>query len=772
MSENLDESVMRDIVVKAHNYAITYGHEYVTAEHVLMACMTDDFVQNMFTGIMGDYTIVIANLDQYLTGGDIPKTSTPRPRQTTLSIKILQNAIHQVIRSGRKKLNAYDVVIAISEYGETQASYIISSYNIDHLTLKAYVTHNKQSIKEELTSDGNPVTLKPSKNNKKMNVKQAKEILEQFTINFNEEVKAGRIDPLIGRKKEIFNISKVLCRRKKNNVLIVGEPGVGKTALAEGLAYRIVNKDIPEILETAVVYSLEVGTIMAGSKYRGDLEERLQNIIQAIITVSEEENIKSVLFIDEIHMIIGAGAGSDAKALDISNLLKPALQKGVLRAIGSTTYAEYRKHFEKDAALLRRFQRIDVGEPSVEEAIEIIKGLKSYYEEYHNITYTDQAVEEAVKLSAKYIHKNHLPDKALDVIDSAGARNKVVAKEDQVTELTVTEIIEEIASISNVPVSKLSSSENDKLEMLEPNLKSVIYGQDEAIESLISAVLIARAGMRDLNKPEAAFLFNGPTGVGKTEVAKQLAKLLDMHFERFDMSEYMEKHSVSKLIGAPPGYVGYDENGGKLINVVDSYPNSVILLDEIEKAHPDVFNILLQVMDNGRLTNSQNKEVRFNNTIIIITGNIGSAQAAKKKIGFGNNDNSSVQEEEINKIFAPEFRNRLDGIVTFNKLSIETCELVLNKFINELNIQLGEKKIVLELSDEAKEELLESGFDADMGARPLARVIHNRIKKPLAPKMLFGDLKNGGKVIVGYNVDMKEFTFDIELQKESVQDSI
>lgn len=769
MSDNLDDSALRDIVVKAHKHAINYQHEYVTVEHIFLACLEDEYVQNMFVHLMGDSADIFNDVEAFLSGPDVPKISTPRPRQTTLSLKILQAAVHQILASGRKKIQAYDVVIAIMEHGESQSAYIMTTYGLDHLVLKSYVSHVKteENVGEETSGD---VSLKPSKKPKKMSLKQAKEILESFTMNLNKEVESGRIDPLIGRSNEIFNISKVLCRRKKNNVLIVGEPGVGKTAIAEGLAYRIVNKEVSEVLHNSVVFSLEVGTIMAGSKFRGDLEERLQNIIQAIITVSEEENIKAILFIDEIHMIVGAGAGSDAKAMDISNLLKPALQKGVLRAIGSTTYAEYRKHFEKDAALLRRFQRIDINEPSISEAIEIIKGLKPYYEEYHGITYTDEAVEEAVKLSSKYIHKNHLPDKAIDVIDSAGARNKVVDQSDRLTELGVREIIEEVASISNVPVSKMNNTETDILEQLEPNLKSVIYGQDEAIEALVSTVLIARAGMRDLNKPEGCYLFNGPTGVGKTEVAKQLAQILDMHFERFDMSEYMEKHSVSKLIGAPPGYVGYDENGGKLINVVDEHPNSVILMDEIEKAHPDVWNILLQVLDNGKLTNSQNKEVHFNNTIIILTGNIGSAKAAKKKIGFGNDDNSSLQEEEVNAIFSPEFRNRFDGVVTFTKLSKETCELVLNKFINDLNAQLASKSVVLELSDSAKDELLKLGFDEDMGARPLARIIHNRIKKPLAPEMLFGKLKNGGIVEVNFN---EEFTFNFKnriKQLENIQE--
>jgi ATP-dependent Clp protease ATP-binding subunit ClpA len=464
-------------------------------------------------------------------------------------------------------------------------------------------------------------------------------------------------------------------------------------------------------------------------------------------------------------MMVGAGAGSESKAMDIGNLLKPALQKGALRVIGSTTYAEFRKHFEKDAALLRRFQRLDVGEPTIDEAIEIIKGLKGYYEEFHGITYTDDAVEQAVKLSVKHIHKNHLPDKAIDIIDAAGAKNKVVNDESKVTELTISEIMDEVADIANIPVSKLKTSDNEELEQLEPALKSVIYGQDGAIETLVSSILIARAGMRDPDKPEACYLFNGPTGVGKTELAKQLAIQLGMHFTRIDMSEFMEKHAVSKLIGSPPGYVGYDENGGLLITTVDEHPSVVILLDEIEKAHPDVFNILLQVMDNGKLTNGNGKTVNFRDVILILTGNIGSAQAAKPKIGFGDNSNIGLQEEEVKRVFAPEFINRLDGVVTFNSLNREVSDLILNKFINNLNLQLSEKGVTLTLTEAAKEELLKIGFDASMGARPLSRIIHSRIKKPLAPKILFGELKNGGGVIVDY---VNDFTFTTQIAKEEV----
>lgn len=757
-NSNMNDDDLRDIVVRAHKIAISYGHEYVTVEHTLAACLENSFVQQMLNDMVGTYAEVAKELDLYFSSGNIPVDQSPRPRQTTLSIKVLQRAAHQVLLSGRKKIEAYDVLISILDATETQAYYILSSLGVDILGVKTYITKQKQQEMFSTPSGDQDVSMRPAKKTKKLTIKQAKEILESYTTNLNELVKSGKIDKLIGRHKEIFKLSKILCRRTKNNILMVGEPGVGKTALAEGLAYRIVNKESARILEKAEVLSLEVGSIMAGTKYRGDLEERLQNIVQSIITLSEEENRMVILFIDEIHMMVGAGAGSESKAMDIGNLLKPALQKGALRVIGSTTYAEFRKHFEKDAALLRRFQRLDVGEPTVDEAIEIIKGLKGYYEEFHGITYTDEAVENAVKLAVKHIHKNHLPDKAIDIIDAAGAKNKVVGDENKLTELTINEIMDEIADIANIPVSKLKTSDNDALESLEPNLKSVIYGQDAAIETLVSSILIARAGMRDLDKPEACYLFNGPTGVGKTELAKQLALQLNMHFTRIDMSEFMEKHAVSKLIGSPPGYVGYDENGGLLVTTVDEHPHSVILLDEIEKAHPDVFNILLQVMDNGKLTNGNGKTVNFKDVILILTGNIGSAQAAKPKIGFGDNSNAGLQEEEVKRVFAPEFINRLDGVVTFNRLTKEVSDLILNKFINNLNLQLSEKGIILSLSERAKAELLKSGFDDAMGARPLSRTIHSRIKKPLAPKILFGELKQGGNVLVDYD---EEFTFTI-----------
>lgn len=758
-TDQYDDSEMRDVIVRAHQIALEHNHEYVTIEHVLVACLENEFITKMMYDNGIEYTVIMNELLDYFNSGNIPVQIGARPRQTSVSIAILQNSVKYVLASGRTKFELYDILLSILEKSETHAAYILMKYGVTPLMIKLYVSDKKQHDLVGASSSGKKASLKPKKKAVKLNLSQAREILAQYTTNLNEVAASGKIDKLIGRSNEIFTISKILCRRTKNNVLIVGEPGVGKTAIAEGLAYKIVNGEVSEVLNNAIVYSLEVGTIMAGTKYRGDLEERLQGIIQSIITITEEENIKAVLFIDEIHMMVGTGAGSDSKSMDIANLIKPALAKGALRVIGSTTYTEYRKYFEKDGALLRRFQRLDIKEPSVDEAIEIIKGLRQYYEEFHGVSYTDEAVDAAVRLSAKFINKSHLPDKAIDVIDSAGARNKVIEKSEQVTVLDIDHIMEEVSSIANIPLNKLKDDGSvQQLESLEPQLKSIIFGQDVAIEEITSSVLVVRAGLREADKPEGCFLFNGPTGVGKTELAKQLAKILNMNFARLDMSEFMEEHSVSKLIGSPPGYVGYEENGGRLINIVDENPNSIILFDEIEKAHPKVFNILLQILDYGRLTNSHDKIGDFRNCIIILTGNIGSAEAERMVIGFGNQDNSEKQNEEVSKTFPPEFRNRLDAVITFNKLDKETSKLILNKFINELNIQLMSKNISLTLTPAAEKELLRSGFDDKMGARPLSRIIQQQIKKPLAPKMLFGELKNGGEVELDFD---DKFVFNL-----------
>lgn len=763
---NFDERPIRQLVAEAHEIALKYNHEYVTIEHLLAASINDELTREILEELSNVYAEMIISLSDYLGSGEIP-VGRGHPRQTKVAVSVIQNTIRRAMGSGRMSIEPIDVVISILDMGNSQAAYILETYDVTALAIKTQISKIRR-FKDELApvTEGGVEAKQAPKTGKKTGAKQAIMALEQFTTNLNDLVKEGKIDELIGRKTEVYKISKILCRRNKNNVILVGEPGVGKTAIAEGLAYRIVNNLVADPLKAGVVYSLDVGALMAGTRYRGDLEERLQAIIQGFIIIAEEKNIKPIFFIDEIHTIVGAGAGGEGKALDIANLLKPALQKGYLRAIGATTHAEYRKHFEKDGALRRRFQRVIVDEPSIDETIEIIKGLRPYYEEFHGIQLTDEAIEKAVNLSVQYIHTNHLPDKALDVIDSAGARNRIVDSSEQVQILDVAQITTEVAELANVPVDKLNASKEEELKILEPNLKMKLFGQDDAIEAVVSSILIARAGMRDPLKPEGAFLFNGPTGVGKTELCKLLASQLEMHFQRFDMSEYMEEHSVAKLIGAPPGYVGYDENGGLLINAVDAHPNALILFDEFEKAHPKVQNILLQVLDYGKLSNSQGKSVSFRNCIIVLSGNIGSALAERPSMGFSAAQNTNAQHEEVIKYFSPEFRNRLDAVITFNKLTPDICSLVLDKFINELNMQLAAKSIVLDLSDAGRDYLLKEGFDAKMGARPLARVIDQKIKKPLAPEMLFGKLKGGGKVIV--DIVDNEVVFSFAEQKESI----
>lgn len=758
---DFDETIIREIIRNAHNLAINYSHEYVTVEHLLVAALENDVILDILKDLEIDVGQIQIDIFDYLRSGAIPTVANKKPQQTIYSLNLLQKMASRVINSGRKSITHADVIVAILESeDETVSKLILERNGLDHLTFKKAITYKNinQKIQNHLSerklANKEEINDKESKTtkNKKTEIKQAKEILEKFTTNLNELVKEGKITKLIGREDEIFKISKALCRKQKNNVILVGDPGVGKTAIVEGLAYKIVNNETAKALNNSIVYSLDLGALIAGTRFRGDLEERLNDLIKSFITISENEDIKVIFFIDEIHSIIGAGAGSENKSLDISNLLKPALQKGILKAIGATTHSEYRKYIEKDAAFKRRFTKVNVDEPSIEDSILILKGLKEYYENFHEIEYTDEALEEAVKMSFKHIHDNQLPDKAIDIIDNIGAKNKIIPEEKRLSLITKKEVLDETAALANLPVSKLLYDENENIKNLELNLKLTIFGQNEAIETLVSSVLISRAGMRDMNKPEGCYLFNGPTGVGKTELAKMLAKELNMGFVRIDMSEYMEKHAVSRLIGAPPGYVGYEDNGGVLLTALDKNKNSVILFDEIEKAHPDVFNILLQIMDYGKITNSQGKPVYFNSSIIILTGNIGSSKATKLPMGFGNKPNDA-QEEEVKKLFAPEFLNRLDGVITFNKLNKEISLLILNKFMNNLNLQLLDKKVKINLSERAIEELLKRGFDELYGARPLSRIIDQHIKKKIAPEILFGDLSKGGEVVIDFEDD-------------------
>ncbi len=594
--------------------------------------------------------------------------------------------------------------------------------------------------------------------------KRSTDALEAYCVNLNQKAKDGRIDPLIGRDREIERTIQVLCRRSKNNPLYVGDPGVGKTAIAEGLARKIVRGEVPQVLANATVFALDMGTLLAGTRYRGDFEERLKAVMKEI-----EAYPGAILFIDEIHTVIGAGATSGG-AMDASNLLKPALQSGLLRCIGSTTYKEYRQHFEKDRALVRRFQKIDVAEPTVEDAIEIMKGLKPYFEDFHNIKYTNQAIKAAVELSAKYIHDRKLPDKAIDVIDETGASQMLLPPNKRKRTIGIKEVEATVATIARIPPKTVSKSDTELLRNLESDLKRVVFGQDPAIHALSAAIKLARAGLRDPEKPIGCYLFSGPTGVGKTEVARQLASLLGVQILRFDMSEYMERHTVSRLIGAPPGYVGFDQ-GGLLTDGVDQNPHCVLLLDEIEKAHPDLFNVLLQVMDHGKLTDHNGKQVDFRNVILIMTTNAGAAEMAKPGIGFGNTQRTGEDEEAIKRMFTPEFRNRLDAVIPFARLSREMIGKVVEKFIFQLEAQLADRNVMIELSPEAMDWLADHGYDELYGARPLARVIQEHIKKPLAEELLFGKLEGGGtvRVIVEEKDGKKALAFEVIESKPPVK---
>jgi ATP-dependent Clp protease ATP-binding subunit ClpA len=571
--------------------------------------------------------------------------------------------------------------------------------------------------------------------------KKKGEALETYCVNLNKKARDGKIDPVIGRNSEINRAIQVLCRRQKNNPLFVGEAGVGKTAIAEGLAKRIVDSEVPEVLSAATVFSLDMGTLLAGTRYRGDFEERLKQVLKEL-----EAHPNAILFIDEIHTVIGAGATSGG-AMDASNLLKPALASGTIRCMGSTTYKEYRQHFEKDRALVRRFQKIDINEPSVEDAIAILKGLKPYFEDYHRLKYTNEAIEAAVQLSSRYIHDRKLPDKAIDVIDESGAAQMLVAENKRKKTIGIKEIETTIATMARIPPKSVSKDDAEVLKHLEQTLKRVVFGQDRAIESLSASIKLARAGLREPEKPIGCYLFSGPTGVGKTEVAKQLAATLGVELLRFDMSEYMERHTVSRLIGAPPGYVGFDQ-GGLLTDGVDQHPHCVVLLDEIEKAHPDLYNVLLQIMDHGRLTDHNGKQVNFRNVILIMTTNAGAADLAKQAFGFTRSKREGDDHEAINRQFAPEFRNRLDAIISFAHLNVDVIGMVVEKFVLQLEAQLADRDVTIELSEPAKAWLIEHGYDQQMGARPMARVIQEHIKKPLADEVLFGKLKGGGHVRV------------------------
>ena len=731
----------------AGEYAKERSHEFVTLEHLLLALIDDRDANAVMRACGVDLNELRERITDYLDSElDNLVTDSDGPATSTVSFKrVVQRAMINVQSSGREEVTGANVLVAIFSERESHAAFFLQEQDMGRFDAVQYISHGiakRPGLSEprpvrgidgetNAGSEGAPEEKKPA----------GGEALASFCVDLNAKARSGKIDPLIGRDMEVQRTIQVLCRRSKNNPLYVGDPGVGKTAIAEGLARKIINGDVPEVLLNAVIFSLDMGSLLAGTRYRGDFEERLKAVMKEI-----EAHPSAILFIDEIHTVIGAGATSGG-AMDASNLLKPALQSGALRCIGSTTDKEYRQHFEKDRALVRRFQKIDVKEPSVEDAVKILIGLKPYFEDFHKLKYTDEAVKTAVELSAKYINDRKLPDKAIDVIDESGASQMLLPAAQRKSTITVKEIEATVATMARIPPKTVSKNDAEVMLNLERDLKRLVFGQEQAITALSAAIKLSRAGLREPEKPIGCYLFSGPTGVGKTEVAKQLALLLGVELLRFDMSEYMEKHTVSRLIGAPPGYVGFDQ-GGLLTDGIDQHPHSVLLLDEIEKAHPDLFNILLQVMDHGKLTDHNGKQIDFRNVILIMTTNAGAADIARAPIGFNRDRREGEDTEAINKLFTPEFRNRLDAVVAFNQLSPEIILEVVHKFIFQLDAQLADRGVAIELSDEAAEWLAKHGYDEKFGARPLGRTIQEYIKKPLADELLFGKLEKGGTVRV------------------------
>jgi len=731
---------------KAIKDARSLNHEYVTLEHLLFAMLCSDNFLNILNGFgieseklkaeVLDY--VKTKLDDIVT--DVEKY---KPKKTQTVERVMNRAFTQVLFSGRQQIDISDVFLSMLNEKKSYATYLITKSGVDKERFSNYLNSEIANEIEDDELQG-----------------QAQRALRAFTTNLNSQVENGKIDPVIGRQEEIDSIALSLGRRNKNNVLLVGDPGVGKTAIAEGLAYRIVNKEVPKFLEEYSVYNLDIGAMLAGSKYRGDFEERFKLVMAAI-----KKQGKTIVFIDEAHMMNGAGAGGSNNANDLANMLKPALGKGDIKVVASTTWDEYRKYFEKDRALMRRFQRVSVDEPNKETTTQILYGIKKYYEEFHHTTITDQAIEEAVKLSVKYITDKKLPDKAIDLIDLACSRFKVNNIEDNRV-VGPDEIKFELAKFVNLPPEQIQQKETNNLSQLNKNLKLNVYGQDQAIDEIVDKILVAQAGLKSEDKPIGSFVFMGPTGVGKTELAKQLAKHLSIELARFDMSEYQEKHSVSKLIGSPPGYVGHDDSSGQLINKLQEYPNCVLLLDEIEKAHPDVAQILLQIMDNGKITGSDGKEADARNCILILTTNLGAEQAEKNTIGFSQDFAEDYGDDEFKRFFAPEFRNRLDGVVTFGKLDKEISIKIVGKFLLELRTMLDDKNISCEISDDAIDYIVEKGFDSKMGARPMHRFIDKEIKRPLSKMMLFGDLRDGGLL----KIDIANDVLTLIAQKQNIAD--
>ena len=733
-SRPLEESLHRAVA-----YANQRKHEYATLEHLLLSLVDDEEAAGVMRACDVDLGALRTTLTNYVDTElrSLVVDDGEDAKPTAGFQRVIQRAVIHVQSSGRDEVTGANVLVAIFSERESHAAYFLQEQDMTRYDAVNYIAHG--IAKKAGAAEAKPV--KGAEDEDKPTVKTGGEALEAYCVNLNEKAKQGTVDPRIGRSAEVERCIQILCRRTKNNPLLVGDPGVGKTAIAEGLARKIINNEVPDVLAGATIFSLDMGSLLAGTRYRGDFEERVKQVVKEL-----ENHPDAILFIDEIHTVIGAGATSGG-AMDASNLLKPALASGTLRCMGSTTYKEFRQHFEKDRALVRRFQKIDVNEPTIEDTIKILKGLKTYYEEFHKLRYTNDAIKAAVELSAKYINDRKLPDKAIDIIDEAGASQMLVPESRRKKTIGLKEVEAVVAKIARIPPKSVSKSDTEALKQLETDLKRAVYGQDDAIEQLSAAMKMARAGLRDAGKPIGCYLFSGPTGTGKTETARQLASTLGIELLRFDMSEYMERHTVSRLIGAPPGYVGFDQ-GGLLTDAVDQHPHAVVLLDEIEKAHPDVYNILLQVMDHGSLTDSNGKKIDFRNVVLIMTTNAGAADAQRNSIGFGRGKQDDEAEEAIKRVFTPEFRNRLDAVVAFKALTPEIIRQVVQKFIIQLEAQLADRHVTIETSDDAADWLAKNGFDELYGARPLGRVIQEHIKKPLADEILFGKLVKGGHVKV------------------------
>jgi len=726
-------------------------HEFVTVEHLFLSLLDNNEALEVLNYCSVDVEALQKNLETYIAETTpVLSEEDDQEIQPTLGFqRVLQRAVFHVQSSGKKEVDGANLLVAIFSEKESHSVYLLQQEGITRLDVVSFISHGKEDneFEEESLAEDNNQKAKDSS------------ALEAFTLNLNQEAIDGKIDPLIGRKAEVERVMQILARRNKNNPLLVGESGVGKTAIAEGIAKLIVENKVPDLVKESTIYSLDMGALLAGTKYRGDFEKRLKLVLKEL-----EEKGNSILFIDEIHTVIGAGATSGG-VMDASNLLKPALAKSGLRFVGSTTYKEFRGIFEKDRALSRRFQKIEVLEPTVDETIKILRGLKSRFENHHNIKYTENSLKAAAELSSRYINDRYLPDKAIDVVDEAGAKQQLLPKSKRKKTISEIDVEKIVASIARIPEKTVSSSDKVSLEKLEENLKRVIFGQDQAVGSLAASIKLSRAGLGLVEKPVGSFLFSGPTGVGKTELSKQLALIMGIEFIRFDMSEYMERHTVSRLIGAPPGYVGYDQ-GGLLTESVTKHPHSVILLDEMEKAHPEVFNILLQVMDHGTLTDNNGRKADFRNVVLVMTTNAGAHDMSRASMGFNAQDHTSDGAEIIKKTFSPEFRNRLDAMISFNPLSIEVIKTVVDKFLVELQAQLDEKKVQLEVSEKARDWIADKGYDKTMGARPMQRLIQENIKKPLAEEILFGQFSSKGGVVY---VDQEEDGLSLKF-KELIKD--